>query len=582
MRKKLVSILLTLALAFRFAPAVLAAGETPGFSDVTPEDYYYEAVRWAVRCGVTVGTGGNTFSPGGQCTRGQVVTFLWRALGQPEPSGRENPFRDVKSGAYYEKPVLWAVEKGVAQGTAPGQFSPDAPCTCAQILTFLWRADGSRASGRQSALADAYEPAYYAAPVRWAEENDMLSVSGERFDPNAPCTRGLTVAYLFHAPSAPHGDDAGDTRYAATARELFEAVGSNRRIILTGSRYDVGEWAASAWANDRGASWNDAHPHVRVQECFDGVEVVLTGVDDLQLCGASGEFKDTELITQPRYADVLGFENCRGVRLAGLTLGHTPEGSCSGSVLHFENCGAVSLDRVDLYGCGVRGIEADGLRGLSVNQSRIRQCSDNAAMIDRASGRIYFGHTEFTGNGWGFAFWDSPNADVGFYDCKFGSAESNSVYFMDEVSKYACSWGEISSYPDYGEDWEPPADFREGLSVVPFDEGVLESSSWQGVLLEDTESGDHARLPFRTEEGTLEAALRLRADGTAYLTLPDGGGKAVSEWGMGDAPYSAVLTDAQGKEIASLSLYADRSLKDAPLWMCLSADGASIWLSRMN
>ncbi len=582
MRKKLASILLVLALAFSLAPAALAEGEAAGFSDVTPEDYYYQAVRWAVRYGVTNGTGGNAFSPDEVCTRGQVVTFLWRVLGRPEPSAGKNPFLDVRSGAYYEKPVLWAVEHGVTQGTAADRFSPDEPCTCAQILTFLWRADGSRASERKSALADAYEPAYYAAPVRWAEENNMLSVSGERFDPDKPCTRGLTVAYLFYTPAAPHGDDDVETCYAKTAQELFEAVGPNRRIVLTGAQYDVGQWAESVWGKDRGTAWNKAHPYVRVQECFDGVEVVLTGVDDLHICGASGEYSGTQLITQPRYADVLGFEKCRGVRLAGLTMGHTPEGTCTGSVLRFADCGAVSLEKMDLYGCGIKGIEAEDIRGLSVNRSRIRQCSDNAVTLDRASGRIYFGHTEFVETGYGLSFWNYKQADIGFYDCKFGASETNSVYYMDSVSKYACTWEEVISYPDYGEDWEPDADFREGLSVVPFDAGVLKDSSWQGVLLEDTEVCDHMFLPFQTEEGTLKAELRLRADGTTYLTLPDGD-LPVSKWSMGEgSAYLAVLTDAKGKEAATLSLYADRSLKDAPLWMCLNVGGASIWMSRMD
>ena len=109
------------------------------FTDVDESAYYYKAVLWAVANGVTAGTSATTFSPDKPCTRGQVVTFQWRAAGEPEPTATECPFKDVPAGAYYEKAVLWAVEKGITNGTGAATFSPDKPCTRAQVVTFLFR-----------------------------------------------------------------------------------------------------------------------------------------------------------------------------------------------------------------------------------------------------------------------------------------------------------------------------------------------------------------------------------------------------------------------------------------------------------
>jgi hypothetical protein len=113
---------------------------TNPFADVAEGQYYYKAVLWAVEQGITTGTAAGRFSPDSGCTRGQVVTFLWRAAGKPEPANEAHPFADVRAGEYYETPVIWAVENRVTTGTAADRFSPAATCTRAQIVTFLYRA----------------------------------------------------------------------------------------------------------------------------------------------------------------------------------------------------------------------------------------------------------------------------------------------------------------------------------------------------------------------------------------------------------------------------------------------------------
>ena len=171
------------------------------FADVQPEAYYFDAVLWAVDNGITKGTGAASFSPGNGCTRGQVVTFLWRAAGEPAPSSAVSPFRDVKPGAYYDKAVLWAAEKGIAKGTSAETFSPDDVCTRGQVVTFQWRAAGEPApSSVDNPFRDVKAGAYYDKAVLWAVAAGITKGTGAAsFSPDDRCTRGQIVTFLWRA-----------------------------------------------------------------------------------------------------------------------------------------------------------------------------------------------------------------------------------------------------------------------------------------------------------------------------------------------------------------------------------------------
>lgn len=169
-----------------------------GFNDVKPGDYFYDAVNWAVEKGITTGTSATTFSPNASCTRAQIVTFLWRASGSPEPKTASNPFTDVAANAYYCKAVLWAVENGITTGTSATTFSPDAPCTRAQGVTFLWRANGSKAASAAVSFTDVASDAYYAPAVAWAAEQNVTGgVGNGLFSPDTTCTRAQIVSMLY-------------------------------------------------------------------------------------------------------------------------------------------------------------------------------------------------------------------------------------------------------------------------------------------------------------------------------------------------------------------------------------------------
>ena len=170
------------------------------FTDVADDAYYADAVVWAVAKNITSGATATTFAPNASCTRGQMVTFLWRANGSPEPKSMTTSFTDVKSGAYYEKAVAWAVENNVTTGTSSTTFSPDASVTRAQAVTFQWRANTSPAAASASSFTDVAASAYYASAVNWAVENNVTNgTSTTTFSPNADCTRAQIVTFLYRA-----------------------------------------------------------------------------------------------------------------------------------------------------------------------------------------------------------------------------------------------------------------------------------------------------------------------------------------------------------------------------------------------
>ena len=167
------------------------------FADVADGAYYVDAVKWAVANGVTNGKTETTFAPADTCTRGQVATFLWRANGSPEPQTTVNPFTDVNENSAFYKAILWAYENGITAGTSDTTFSPDRSCTRAHVVTFLWRAKGEPAASGASTLAVSFPQGYYTNAVAWADSAGLLAGTGEAFDPSALCPRADIVTYLY-------------------------------------------------------------------------------------------------------------------------------------------------------------------------------------------------------------------------------------------------------------------------------------------------------------------------------------------------------------------------------------------------
>ncbi len=176
-------------------------GETVvnSFGDVSEKDYYYKAVAWAAQKGITKGTDGTHFSPGNICNRAEIVTFLWRAAGSPEPKMSDINFGDVKKDAYYADAVLWAVENGITNGTSVAAFEPNATCTRAQAVTFLARALKAKVADAAK-FSDVPENSYFAEAVAWAASSGVTDGVGDnRFAPDSDCTRAQIVTFLWRA-----------------------------------------------------------------------------------------------------------------------------------------------------------------------------------------------------------------------------------------------------------------------------------------------------------------------------------------------------------------------------------------------
>ena len=172
--------------------------QTGVFVDVATGSYYEDAVDWAVGNGITQGTDDTHFSPDGICTRAQAVAFLWRAAGSPKPETRTMPFTDVPAGSYYYDAVLWAVENDITKGTSDTTFSPNMTCTRAQIVAFLWRSEKSPAAGTANPFADVKSTVYYADAVLWAVKEDITKgTTNTTFSPDADCTRAQIVTFLW-------------------------------------------------------------------------------------------------------------------------------------------------------------------------------------------------------------------------------------------------------------------------------------------------------------------------------------------------------------------------------------------------
>ena len=179
-----------------------AVRENP-FTDTDPLGFYFEAVLWAVENGITTGATDTTFDPNGKCLRSQVVTFLWRASNCPEPTSTVNPFTDVKEKHYFYKPVLWAVENEITTGMTQTTFVPYNNCSRGEVVTFLWRAAGSpEPTVTEHPFTDVKESRYYYKAMLWAVENGITNgLTATTFGPNELCTRAQVVTFLYRALS---------------------------------------------------------------------------------------------------------------------------------------------------------------------------------------------------------------------------------------------------------------------------------------------------------------------------------------------------------------------------------------------
>ena len=254
-------------------------------------------------------------------------------------------------------------------------------------------------------------------------------------------------------PAAPEVIEEGvrgqEVITVTTAEELLEAIRPGAEIVIEPGCYDLSPFVEQAMADGR--QFRQAgEEYVRLRECFDGTEIVVCNADDLIIRGGSESPGDTELVIEPRYATVFSFENCSDLTLFGLTMGHTEQGSCEGSVLRFSGCTGVELDKMDLYGCGVYGIEAlDGSGDIHVRESEIRDCEYGPFSFEDTAGQLDFTDCALYGSDGAGFYAGGEDSSLRFIRCSFGEKESNVWYFREDIETLDCTWSEITEYPDY-------------------------------------------------------------------------------------------------------------------------------------
>ena len=227
--KRLFSVLLVIAMAVALFVVPASAAE---FKDVKTTDYFYPAVQWAVKNGITAGTTATTFGPEDSCTRAQVMTFLWRSNSSPKEEF-SNPFNDVRSTDWYYRPIMWAVSKGITAGTSVNTFGPTEKCTRAQVMTFLWRNAGSPTVAGGTNFRDVAKDAYYAPAVQWAVARGITAgTTTTKFSPDAVCTRAQVVTFLYRYTGGK------DIEQPVNDHSAYDAVIDNTVKYLKKQNYD--------------------------------------------------------------------------------------------------------------------------------------------------------------------------------------------------------------------------------------------------------------------------------------------------------------------------------------------------------
>ena len=304
------------------------------FIDVEPEEYYALPVDWAVAKGITNGTGAYTFSPMEPCTRGQVVTFLWRAAGSPEPKSANHPFTDIKPSDYFYKAVLWAVEQGITNGMDLTHFGPEVPCTRAHVVTFLWRANGKPAAGSRNPFVDVPAGEYYTDAVLWAVSKNITNGMDEtHFGPDSTCIRGQIVTFLYRAMADP------DEPIPTKGSELSMAISTDSANYMNES---FGQGLAN-YVNDNTdttvtvTSVGDSEANLQallngdVQMCFCRADVAYDAFHGLGRYAEAGENHDFSVVAALFSSAVVPFSIDKAdesvADFRGKTVSVGPEGS---------------------------------------------------------------------------------------------------------------------------------------------------------------------------------------------------------------------------------------------------------------
>ena len=390
--------------------------------------------------------------------------------------------------------------------------------------------------------------------------NPLPPVTSDTEHENTP----PTDSEVQHTPASPEGD----TVTVSSIEELLEAIAPHTEILLKPGYYNMSEYIESVWAKE-GERWNERHPYVQLRDCYDGAEVVIRRVDGLSICGDNKNL--TEIVVDPRYAQVLNFEECYNISLSGLTMGHTDTGACSGNVLDFYGCRNINLSAMDIYGCGVYGIGCyDGTGELYAYSSTIRDCAYGALKILDGNGRFEFHNCGLTGSEAYDWYEPTPYSELAFYECVFGNNETSYYMFREDIYTEDCVWSENYTYPEYGyEDWAVfDPDTMENAAV---DRELLNGTYWYGYAMVNPESGETVMLPSEEPNGDY-VYIELNENGTGqYETASE-----FSEitWACDeDARAHITMEDGRNYYMTGFTMAGE-----SYIWLLLELEECLVWL----
>ncbi|MBE6910084.1 MAG: right-handed parallel beta-helix repeat-containing protein [Ruminococcaceae bacterium] len=361
------------------------------------------------------------------------------------------------------------------------------------------------------------------------------------------------------APAQPEPQPAADNAtHVSSTEELLDAIASGVEIVIEPGYYNMSELIDDLRAQAIYDKWGDEHPYVSLDAVYDGSEVVISNADGLTIRGGGDSAAETELVIDARYGTVLTFDSCTGVTLANLTMGHTDGGDCSGNVLKFRNCADFTLSGMDLYGCGVYGVEAGYCDGsFAITDSTLRDCDSGPFAIYGCTGNMTFTDCILTGSNWGGSFDGSRWLKLRFSHCVFGEQESNVWAFSDDaVVDDDCLLSEPTEYPDYSYmEWMEAPSYG-NLDGHELDRHYLSDSVWHGLK----------------EDGY--PTLYLHADGTAELTNWNGSDDTLHfNWTMGDGTFGRLEGD-DGEGMFGLLRDADADTD----WLNIEIGDKTLWM----
>jgi len=369
--------------------------------------------------------------------------------------------------------------------------------------------------------------------------------------------------------------------YVSSMEQMIENIAPDTQILLAPGRYNLSDTLTELYTRE-GEHFNESREFVRIDEAYDGPELVVTGVSGLSIASESGSAVDTEIVTDPRYADVLRFENCSDIGIMDLTMGHSDTGDCVGDVLYFSQCSDIVLSGLDLYGCGVYGIGTSECTFLSCFDSTIRDCEYGTLELYDAQSRQMFLNCVMTGSGSGGYFYADDNSDgeFYFYRCTFGEQESNSLVFNKWITTEDCSWSGITESPDYsGESQEDGVNLAAldttHLKVAPFDAQVLMSDEY--YILYEIVNRESGEVSFETSDDV--RSLTFEEDGRGCFWTDNEKGRPFN-YEM-DSAYSCVIFFDDGGK-ASFGLYADQGgalpeSEEGSIWLALYLEDEVFW-----